>query len=444
MRPDLEIPVQAPAAVVLSCLGGSQGDLGVVRTLGRQGVRVLLVSESGGAVGGDAPEGPAAQSRYVAAHHRIAGFDHDEEALATLERLADAHGKTARPVLVPTADPDLGFVTRHRARLERHFALVSPRADLVETCLDKGRFGSWAVAQGLPVPATWHPRGLQDIRDIARKACFPLIVKPVYPPAWSREPLHSLVHGLKALTVSDAVALEETYRRVAAVDPHVVLQDFVPGRDDQLVSLHVYLDAGSRPLAWFTGRKLRTYPVDAGIGCLVESVRLPALAESSLAALQRVGWTGFALLQFKHDPRDGHYKLLEINPRTSSWNLLAAACGVNLPYVAYRDACGLPPAPPPVQREGLRYLYLENDWRAFRDYRRRGELSVWQWLVSMRRVRVAQLLALDDPRPFVTDFAAKLAQAGRAWVGRAVGLTPARRPLSRAPDTPSSVSAQPE
>jgi len=410
MRPAASTGLQGPDAVVLSCLGGSQGDLGVVRTLGREGVRVVLVAE--GVSGGE--DGLAALSRYTAEHHRVPGFGHDKAVLEVLDRIAQAQGDRGRPVLIPTADPDLDFVTRNRARLERHFAMVSPPAELVGACLDKARFAGWAGVHGLPVPATWRPDGLEEVRAIAQVSRFPLIIKPVYPPNWAREPLVTLVGGLKALTVHDAPSLEQTYRRIAAVDPHLVLQDFVPGREDRLYSLHAYLDAHSRPLAWFCGRKLRTYPVDAGIGCLVESVYIPELVDEGLRALQRVGWTGFALMQFKHDPRDGRFKLLEINPRTSSWNLLAAACGINLPFVAYRDVTGLPPRLPVVQREGVRYLYLANDWRAFLDHWRRGELSPWQWLASLRGVRVCQVLAADDPMPFVHLVRARMARAGRA------------------------------
>jgi predicted ATP-grasp superfamily ATP-dependent carboligase len=190
------------------------------------------------------------------------------------------------------------------------------------------------------------------------------------------------------------------------------VQDYVPGRDDRLYSLHVYMDRQSRPLAWFTGRKLRTYPTYAGIGCFVESVVVSEIIEPGLAMLRRVGYTGFALLQFKRDERDGSFKLLEINPRSSSWNLLAAACGVNLPHVAYLDAIGEPPASPPAQREGVKYLFFDNDLRAFLDYRRHGDITAWQWLASLRGPKVYQLFAADDLGPFLRDVEAK---GQRVW-----------------------------
>ena len=401
-----------PDAVVLSCLGGSQGDLGVVRTLGRRGVRVVLVSEGDG--------GAAALSRYAVEHYRIASFSDGAGVKKVLASIAASHAGRRPPVLFPTADPDLEFVTRHHAELSPHFGLVNPPPSIVEPCLDKSRFHEFASAHGFPVPDTWCPSDAEEVRRIGRSARFPLILKPAFPPSWGREPLASLLQHKKALTLHTPDALVDAYRQVAAIDPKVVIQDCVPGRDDRLYSLHVYMDRRSQPLAWFTGRKLRTYPTYAGIGCFVESVVVPEIIDAGLAMLRRVRYTGSALLQFKHDERDGRFKLLEINPRSSSWNQLAAACGVNLPYVAYADAIGLPAAPPPVQHEGVKYLYLENDFLAFLDYRRHGDISTRQWIASLVGPKVFQLLAADDLQPFLSDLAVK---AGRAWrkAGRVFG-----------------------
>lgn len=400
----IEPGLEGPDAVVLSCLGGSQGDLGVVRTLGRRGVTVVLVSEGAG--------GASALSRYVSAHHRISSFSDEAAVMRILESIADANQERGPPVLFPTADPDLDFVTRHRDLLAGRFHLVNPEASIVGPCLDKARFFDFALEHRFPIPRTWCPASTEEVRQIASKARFPLILKPSFPPSWGRDPLATQVQHKKALTLDTPADLEAWYRRIATTDPRLVIQDFVPGRDDRLYSLHVYMDQRARPLAWFTGRKLRTYPTYAGIGCFVESVVVPEIIEMGVDMLRRVGYTGFALMQFKRDDRDGSFKLLEINPRTSSWNLLAAACGVNLPYVAYCDAIGRSAAPAPVQREGVRYLFLENDFMAFLDYRRHGDITTWQWLVSLAGPKVYQLFAADDLRPFLSDVRAK---AGRAW-----------------------------
>lgn len=47
-------------------------------------------------------------------------------------------------------------------------------------------------------------------------------------------------------------------------------------------------------------------------------------------------------MEFKSDFRDGQYKLLDVNPRAWGWHSLCAPCGVDFPYLAYREALGEP------------------------------------------------------------------------------------------------------
>ena len=132
------------------------------------------------------------------------------------------------------------------------------------------------------------------------------------------------------------------------------------------------------------------------------------IVESGTRLLRDMGYTGVALLQFKRDERDGVFKLLEINPRASSWNLLPYACGVNIPYAAYSDVVGLPADPMTRQREGVRYIYFGHDRKAFMDYRRHGDCSWSDWLRSLVGRNVYQYFASDDPGPWMTLLKQKL------------------------------------
>ena len=62
--------------------------------------------------------------------------------------------------------------------------------------------------------------------------------------------------------------------------------------------------------------------------------------------LRGLGFHGLSQVEFKRDARDGAYRLMEVNPRLWQWHGLAAACGVDLPRIAYWDLLGarLPPA----------------------------------------------------------------------------------------------------
>ena len=69
------------------------------------------------------------------------------------------------------------------------------------------------------------------------------------------------------------------------------------------------------------------------------------VVDAGLRLLAAVGYHGLSQVEFKRDPRDGRFKLMEINPRLFQWHGLAAACGVDLPRLAYQDLLGLESAP---------------------------------------------------------------------------------------------------
>ena len=48
-----------------------------------------------------------------------------------------------------------------------------------------------------------------------------------------------------------------------------------------------------------------------------------------------IGFNGVCEIEYIKDPRDGKYKLIEINPRTWLWVGLAVACGINYPVYIY-------------------------------------------------------------------------------------------------------------
>ena len=90
----------------------------------------------------------------------------------------------------------------------------------------------------------------------------------------------------------------------------------------------------------FCGRKLRQTPPGAGTCRVGESVWVDEVVEHGLRYLHGLGYYGLAQVEFKRDPRDGEYKLMEINPRLWQWHGLAAACGVDLVDLAYRELLG--------------------------------------------------------------------------------------------------------
>jgi predicted ATP-grasp superfamily ATP-dependent carboligase len=381
------------AAVVLSCAGAPDGDINVVRALGRQGIPVYVASEYA--------TPPASVSRYCRELILVPGFTKAPAAtVAGLVALAER--LEHRPVLFPTADPDLEMVTAWRSQLEVHFDIPIAPPDLVGTLTDKLRFAEFASHHGFPVPATCSLAGVTDLDQFASGLDFPVIVKPADTLKWARPEIEQIVGSLKALIAPTRDEFISACTPLMPYADNLLVQRYIPGGDECYYDLQAYLGRDGNVQAWFTARKIRTSPPAVGAGCYVESVVVEELAALGLKCLRDVGYSGLIDMDFKRDPRTGEYFLIEMNPRTAAWNILPTAAGICFPCLAYADLTGLPNALPGKQKEGLRYLHFKNDFKAFRQYRKAGQ---WTWMTYLRSLirhgLVFQLLAFDDLRPFL-------------------------------------------
>ena len=379
----------ASEAIVFECKGGAEGALSVVRTLGREGVSVYVITDDEASL--------SAQSRYCrGAYFRTKGHTRETaDDLATLRDLASQLGN--KPVVFPTADPDLLLLSRLRDQVSPVARLFLAQPEIVDALSDKRRFIDFAERYKLPVPKTWAPQNQADAVAASREARYPVVLKPSNPLAWTAAPIRQFTGPRKALVTQNASELMQAWDAIAPHNADMLMQEYIAGPDESHYSLHAYLDRNSKPLAWFTGRKVRVYPAYAGSGCFVESVYVEPMVEIGLRALTAMNYTGIAVINFKQDARTGEFVIHEINPRVSQWNILATRCGVNIPYIAYADTTGLAVPEQRRQREGVRYVNLRCDLKAFAAYRKRGDWSLARYLYSLRPPLVHQVLASDDP-----------------------------------------------
>ena len=89
-------------------------------------------------------------------------------------------------------------------------------------------------------------------------------------------------------------------------------------------------------------------------------------------------------VEFKRDPRDGRFKLMEVNPRFWLWHGLAASLGVDFARIAYHDLLGRPAGTGDDRRQA----------QALGDHAAGGELPAFQ-----RPPYVEPVFSLDDPKP---------------------------------------------
>ncbi len=396
----LELAATTPPVVVLGRFL-NQNAIGIARDLGRRGVPVLIMDCT--------RTGSAVPSRYAA---KILGPDpyHDEDAF--IEALLRVGAQLPqRAVLFPAGDDYVVPVAKAAERLGAGFLLPFAGWEVMARCNDKWQQIEAARRAGVHVPESVYVDPAVGHAGLDGRVPYPAILKPAVPQAGR----HHL--GAKLVPVQGAAQLPAACETASVCGP-LVLQEYIPGDDDDFYYLGSYLDARSQPLAVFTGRRLRQYPRGHGSTRIAESVWMPEVAEPGLRLLQELRYHGVSHVEFKRDPRDGRFKLIEINTRHYGTHSLAAACGVDLSATAYADALGRPRTAG-RQREGVRWLHLSTDLVGSVQEMVHGELSPREWLRPLRGVRLDGILVPDDPLPGMAD-ALQLGARGARYVAARV------------------------
>lgn len=300
-------------------LSGHTMALGIVRALGEKGVPVVVFSYD--------ERDMAHKSRYVTEVIPAPHPEKEEEAFIQL--LLSHKERFAGAFLVPGSDEALAVASRHKAELEAHFAVACPDWEIVSRCIEKKYTYDLAESLGVPVPKTMVPTSEDDVRRYAASIDFPCLVKP------SQSHLFYDRFGRKMVPVDNLEEMLAIYRQAAENDIEVMLQEIIPGDDDTVVNYNAYA-WGGESLVEFTARHIRNAPPWWGSPRVALSEWIPEVIEPGRKALQAVGFYGYACTEFKRDPRDGLYKLMEINGRHNLSGLLAVRCGINFPWLHYQ------------------------------------------------------------------------------------------------------------
>jgi predicted ATP-grasp superfamily ATP-dependent carboligase len=379
-----------PAAFILG--GRSPNGLSFVRSLGRRGIPVAAI---------DTVNGPGMRSRYCFPVQQPEVTNDDAPLLSFLEQIGQK--LPTKGVVIATGDAYVLFLSKHRSALGKYYNSVLAEDSVLKTIANKKLQYKYAAKLGIPMPKTFSVGNGASIATIAEEMSYPCVIKPAYSHLWRRHRKQNAVTGMSKLAVADSPQqLIELYDQMSKSGVEMLVQEQVPGGDDRFYSLLTYLDRSSQPLAIFTKRKLRQWPVDHGDGSFQISVQEPQVAELGLRLLQGVGFRGLATVEFKKDPRNDTFKLIEVNPRSVLGQQLAVDCGVDLPYIAYQDALGEPVQPVEAFKSGVKWINLGYDVKSFLEYRRRKRLGLFAWLRSIKDARSYAYFAWDDPMPFVS------------------------------------------
>lgn len=418
-------PTSTPPALVF---GADVTGLAVVRALGRNGIPAYGVGDRDELVGRSrwyrpAPGGPIEETsdgERVAAYLRGLPFE--------------------RTVLFPCSDEwASALASLPPETTTNHSAPVAP-ARVLRALVDKARFAAAAGEFEVPTPRTVRASCPSDLEALEEADLSALFFKPTNSQLFSRR------FGVKAMRARGRAEAVELLARVDDAGLEVLLQEYIPGPPTDHIFLDGYVDRGGVMRACLARRRLRMYPPEFGNSTMSVTMPLdqagPAV-ESLGRLLTGIGYNGLFDAEFKYDHRDGQFKVLEVNARPW-WQLeIAAASGLDLCLMAYRDALGLPFAAGGDYHVGRMWVHPVPDLRAWWAGRRAGRVA---GSIPPRAFFGAAnaVFSLDDPKPLADELGRRARNGLAASVDRLrARFRPERPPVARPEPAAPRVPATP-
>jgi D-aspartate ligase len=152
-------------------------------------------------------------------------------------------------------------------------------------------------------------------------------------------------------------------------------------------------------------QRLRQHPHEFGrAATYVESISLPAIEELSERFLKKINYYGLVEVEYKLDPRDGQYKLLDVNARIWGFHSLGFPAGVDFPYLLFADQLGNQ-TPRCRGEAGIGWLRLFTDVPTALSGILGRHTDALSYLRSLKRTRIESVFCGEDLLPSLAEVA---------------------------------------
>ncbi len=379
-------PAAQPGAIVI---GGDYQGLGVVRSLGRRGVDVVVIDDE---------RSISRHSRYARGAFRFRDLRDEGATLRVLLDLGRS-GEFDGWVVYPTREETVATLARHRGELREWFRIPTPDWEVTKWAWDKRNTYQRARELGIPTPRMWRVTGEDELQTVDGEP--PYVLKPAI-----KEHFFYTTR-CKAWRADSREELNERFR--AAVElvgsEEVIIQELIPGGGDSQFAYCAFFKDGTAR-ASMVAKRLRQHPVEFGrASTFVRTAEMPQLADMSASFLRSIDYYGLVELEYKRDPRDGLMKLLDVNARTWGYHSLGQRAGVDFPYLLYADQVGLPVPDFLGTATDVSWIRLSTDLPTMVIELGRRRLDWRSYVRSLRDVQAESVFSRDDVRPWLAELA---------------------------------------
>ncbi len=179
-----------------------------------------------------------------------------------------------------------------------------------DTVRNKGIFSKFCLHKNLAVPKEYDFQTLLNMDDLPEE----LILKP-------KNGSGSV--GIRFLdTKEDLLACQRL-----VIDDYIIQQRLKNPKD---VEGAFFLFDKGKYISYYGHKRIRTFPPEGGVSIYSKCECKPELEKLGVKLLEKLEWSGLAMVEFLYDPDTDSYKIIEVNPRLWGSLMLSEFCGSNM------------------------------------------------------------------------------------------------------------------
>ena len=359
--------------------GHVQG-LSNVRALGEVGIPIYVI---------DTGKCLAQFSKYCIKYFKCPDYSSAEfiDFLIELGKKESLHNWT----LIPSNDHIVENLSNNLSRLKPYYLTLSPDPEILYNIINKRTLLSIASHCNTPIPKTCYPDNMDQLASLR----FPVLLKGTLGLTFYKS-MH--VKAVEITNREDFVGIFQSVLSKVGPDD-LMIQELIPyDEKHKVVSFTCFAERGIIKSFWM-GVKLHEHPVRYGTATLSKSVLIPELLQNATPLIAMLNYTGVCEIEFLRDPRDGIYKLIEINPRTWLWVGLAKSCGVNYALMIYNYLNGITNVYPLNYAVDVKWINWITDSIFSIKAIISGKLNISSYLKSLNGKKVKAIFSLHDLLP---------------------------------------------
>lgn len=320
--------------VIPVVLGSYYNAYSVVREFGENGISSILVTHG--------ERNFVQKSKFLIRTTRTRDVNYDERGF--IDDLISL-GKELSPdrgMFFPTHDEELLAIAKYSNELTPYFELPFSDFDVLKQIMDKDCFSSECKKLGIPTIRDMKVKSLQEAENALNEFGIPILVKV------NQYDLKTIQAFGRKIDVfekeSDYLDSMKLFYDVIP-DGELLVQEYIIDSDRLMPNVNSFTDREGNMKCVFVSEKVRQYPPQRGTSTATYSMdpedpKYKDIIEYSKAICNRFKFYGLFGIEFKYDPKDGNYKVIEMNCRAEFPNYLQTLVGQNMAYEIYRYHLG--------------------------------------------------------------------------------------------------------